>query len=66
MQRKVILQPKWIKGGATSLTTTDGRAIIMMPHQNVCSALFPTCTDEWENSPWMRMFENARKWSEEN
>ncbi|MFT6529071.1 MAG: phosphoribosylformylglycinamidine synthase [Psychrosphaera sp.] len=51
--------------GITSLTTTDGRVTIMMPHpervfRTVANSWHP---DEWqEDSPWMRMFRNARKW----
>ncbi len=51
--------------GITSLTTTDGRVTIMMPHpervfRTVSNSWHP---DEWqEDSPWMRMFRNARKW----
>lgn len=51
--------------GITSLTTTDGRTTIMMPHPErvfraVTNSWHP---DEWlEDSPWMRMFRNARKW----
>jgi phosphoribosylformylglycinamidine synthase len=51
--------------GITGLTTTDGRVTIMMPHPE---RVFRTVThswhpDEWgEDSPWMRMFRNARVW----
>ncbi|NVK25816.1 MAG: phosphoribosylformylglycinamidine synthase, partial [Gammaproteobacteria bacterium] len=51
--------------GITSLTTSDGRVTIMMPHpervfRSVTNSWHP---DEWlEDSPWMRMFRNARKW----
>ncbi len=51
--------------GITSLTTTDGRVTIMMPHpervfRTVANSWHP---DEWqEDSPWMRMFRNARVW----
>jgi phosphoribosylformylglycinamidine (FGAM) synthase-like amidotransferase family enzyme len=51
--------------GITSLTTTDGRVTIIMPqpervHRTVQMSWHP---DDWpENSPWMRMFENARSW----
>lgn len=51
--------------GITSLTTNDGRVTIMMPHpervfRTVANSWHP---DEWqEDSPWMRMFRNARKW----
>jgi phosphoribosylformylglycinamidine synthase len=51
--------------GITALTTPDGRATIMMPHPE---RVFRTVTcswhpDEWgEESPWLRMFRNARVW----
>lgn len=50
--------------GITGLTTTDGRFTIMMPHpervfRSVQNSWHP---DDWrEDSPWMRMFRNARK-----
>lgn len=49
--------------GITSLTSTDGRATIMMPHPE---RVFRTVANSWhpdnwgEDSPWMRMFRNAR------
>ncbi|MDN7129883.1 phosphoribosylformylglycinamidine synthase [Pseudidiomarina sp. 1APR75-15] len=49
--------------GITGLTTPDGRVSIMMPHpervfRTVANSWHP---DEWgEDSPWMRMFRNAR------
>ncbi|MFC4656229.1 phosphoribosylformylglycinamidine synthase [Rheinheimera marina] len=51
--------------GITSLTSRDGRVTIMMPHpervfRTVANSWHP---DEWqEDSPWMRMFRNARVW----
>lgn len=51
--------------GITGLTSKDGRATIMMPHpervfRTVANSWHP---DEWqEDSPWMRMFRNARKY----
>ncbi|MBT8116615.1 MAG: phosphoribosylformylglycinamidine synthase [Gammaproteobacteria bacterium] len=51
--------------GITALTTSDGRATIMMPHPE---RVFRTVTCSWhphdwgEDSPWMRMFRNARVW----
>ncbi|MCW9005215.1 MAG: phosphoribosylformylglycinamidine synthase, partial [Gammaproteobacteria bacterium] len=51
--------------GLTGFTTTDGRATIMMPHpervfRSVQNSWHP---DDWqEDSPWMRMFRNARVW----
>ncbi|MBU2871347.1 phosphoribosylformylglycinamidine synthase [Colwellia sp. E2M01] len=49
--------------GITSLTTTDGRVTIMMPHPE---RVFRTVANSWhpdswgEDSPWVRMFRNAR------
>ncbi|MBT1062828.1 phosphoribosylformylglycinamidine synthase [Bowmanella sp. Y26] len=49
--------------GITGLTSADGRATIMMPHpervfRTVANSWHP---DEWqEDSPWMRIFRNAR------
>jgi phosphoribosylformylglycinamidine synthase len=51
--------------GITAVTTPDGRFSVMMPHPE---RVFRTVTqsyhpDAWgEDSPWMRMFRNARKW----
>ena len=51
--------------GITGLCSTDGRFTIMMPHperliRTVTNSWHP---DEWgEDSPWMRMFRNARAW----
>jgi phosphoribosylformylglycinamidine synthase len=51
--------------GITGLTTPDGRFTILMPHPE---RVFRTVQlswhpDEWdEDSPWMRMFRNARVW----
>ena len=51
--------------GITGLTTADGRVTIMMPHpervfRSVQNSWYP---DDWdEDSPWMRMFRNARVW----
>jgi len=55
--------PNGSVAGITGLTTTDGRVTIMMPHPErvfraVANSWHP---DEWrEDSPWMRMFRNAR------
>ncbi|WP_419626878.1 phosphoribosylformylglycinamidine synthase subunit PurQ, partial [Thiolapillus sp.] len=51
--------------GITGLTSDDGRATIMMPHperviRTVQNSWHP---DDWgEDSPWMRLFRNARVW----
>jgi len=51
--------------GITSVTTPDGRFTVCMPH---AERVFRTVQQSWhpeswgEDSPWMRMFRNARKW----
>ncbi len=51
--------------GIAGLTTADGRFSIMMPHPE---RVFRSLQMSWhppgwgEDSPWMRMFRNARKW----
>ncbi|HSN21386.1 MAG TPA: phosphoribosylformylglycinamidine synthase [Usitatibacter sp.] len=51
--------------GITAVTTPDGRFTILMPHPE---RVFRTLALSWhprewgEDSPWMRMFRNARKW----
>ena len=55
--------PNGSPAGITGLTTADGRFSILMPHpervfRTVQMSWHP---DEWgEDSPWMRMFRNAR------
>ncbi len=57
--------PNGSPAGITGVTTADGRFTIMMPHPE---RLFRTVQMSWhpddlgEDSPWMRMFRNARKW----
>jgi phosphoribosylformylglycinamidine synthase len=49
--------------GITGLTSVDGRSTIMMPHpERVFRAVSNSWRpDDWkEDSPWMRMFRNAR------
>ena len=51
--------------GITGLTSDDGRFTILMPHPE---RVFRTVQMSWhprewgEDSPWMRMFRNARAW----
>ncbi|HET9578478.1 MAG TPA: phosphoribosylformylglycinamidine synthase [Usitatibacter sp.] len=51
--------------GITSVTTADGRFTILMPHPE---RVFRTVLLSWhpegwpDDSPWMRMFRNARAW----
>lgn len=50
--------------GIAGVTTADGRFSIMMPHPE---RVFRTVQNSWhpagwsEDSPWLRMFRNARK-----
>jgi phosphoribosylformylglycinamidine synthase len=59
------LNPNGSPAGITALTTTDGRVSIMMPHPE---RVFRAVANSWqpdgwqEDSPWMRMFRNARVW----
>jgi len=59
------LNPNGSPGGITGLTTHDGRFTILMPHPE---RVFRTVQQSWhpegwdEDSPWMRMFRNARMW----
>jgi phosphoribosylformylglycinamidine synthase len=49
--------------GVTAVTTPDGRFTILMPHPERVfrSVLFSWRPEGWgEDSPWMRMFRNAR------
>ena len=56
--------PNGSPDGLTGVTTADGRFTIMMPHPE---RVFRTVQMSWhpegwgEDSPWMRMFRNARK-----
>jgi len=57
--------PSGTPHGITGLTTPDGRFTIVMPHPE---RVFRTVQMSWapdrfvEDSPWMRMFRNARRW----
>ena len=59
------LNPNGSANGTTGFTSTDGRATIMMPHPE---RVFRAVQNSWhpqewqEDSPWMRMFRNARVW----
>jgi phosphoribosylformylglycinamidine synthase len=57
--------PNGSEAAAASLCNDSGRVTIMMPHpERVFRAVQNSWhPNEWnERSPWMRMFENARKW----
>jgi phosphoribosylformylglycinamidine synthase len=57
--------PNGSPDGITALSTDDGRVTIMMPHPE---RVFRSVQMSWhpahwgEDSPWMRMFRNARVW----
>ncbi|HTY03404.1 MAG TPA: phosphoribosylformylglycinamidine synthase [Rhodocyclaceae bacterium] len=57
--------PNGSPDGIAGVTTPDGRFTVMMPHPE---RIFRTVLMSWhpegwgEDSPWMRMFRNARKW----
>ncbi len=59
------LNPNGSPYGLTALTTTTGRVTIMMPHpervfRSACMSWHPA---DWpEDSPWMKLFRNARAW----
>ena len=56
--------PNGSPNGITAVTNTSGRVTIMMPHPE---RVFRTVSNSWhpenwgEDSPWMRLFRNARK-----
>jgi phosphoribosylformylglycinamidine synthase len=57
--------PNGALDGIAALTTPDGRATITMPHPE---RVYRTVQNSWqprhagEDSGWMRMFRNARRW----
>jgi phosphoribosylformylglycinamidine synthase len=59
------LNPNGSPGGITSVTNSDGRFTVMMPHPE---RVFRSVINSWhpnswgEDAPWMRMFRNARRW----
>nr|VFK37652.1 MAG: phosphoribosylformylglycinamidine synthase, single chain form [Candidatus Kentron sp. SD]VFK41315.1 MAG: phosphoribosylformylglycinamidine synthase, single chain form [Candidatus Kentron sp. SD] len=59
--------PNGSPGGVTGFTSLDGRVTIMMPHPE---RMFRACQHSWhpddwgEDGPWLRMFQNARRWVE--
>jgi phosphoribosylformylglycinamidine synthase len=57
--------PNGSPGGLTGFTNADGRVTILMPHPErvVRSVQLSWRPRGWgEDSPWMRMFRNARAW----
>ncbi len=59
------LNPNGSPDGITGLTTTDGRVTILMPHpeRTPRTVNLSWAPKSWpEDSPWLRMFRNARVW----
>jgi phosphoribosylformylglycinamidine synthase len=57
--------PNGSPSGITALSTPDGRVTALMPHpERVFRAVqLSWCPDGWgDRSPWLRLFENARRW----
>jgi phosphoribosylformylglycinamidine synthase len=58
--------PNGSPGGIAAITNADGRVTLMMPHPERAFRwhTLSWCPDEWRlpsgDSPWMRMFRNAR------
>lgn len=57
--------------GITAICSRDGRHLAMMPHPERAFLLWqwPWIPQSWKTklkvAPWLKMFQNARKWCEE-
>ncbi len=63
--------PNGSEDGITALCTPDGRHLAMMPHPERTFLLWqwPWIPEQWwdlKASPWLRMFQNARRWCDES
>ncbi len=57
------LNPSGSVQGVAGVSSADGRALILMPHpERVFLGVQHTWTRDLKDSPWQRMFDNARKW----
>jgi phosphoribosylformylglycinamidine synthase len=62
------LNPNGSPEGITALCSPDGRHLAMMPHPERLSnqlwqwPYLPESWEDFEASPWLRMFQNAREW----
>jgi phosphoribosylformylglycinamidine synthase len=57
--------PNGSPGGLTAICNSDGRVTLMMPHPERVfrSVQYSWCPRDWkEHSPWIRLFDNARRW----
>lgn len=62
---KYPYNPNGSQQGMTGFTTQDGRATIMMPHpeRGFLTSQLSWHPQDWsKEGPWLRMFQNARKW----
>jgi phosphoribosylformylglycinamidine synthase len=64
--------PNGSPSGIISLCSPDGRHLAMMPHPERAFLLWqwPYLPNDWKQnvavSPWLKMFQNAREWCEQN
>lgn len=66
--------PNGSPAGIAGLCSPDGRHLALMPHPERCFLMwqFPWTPKEWRNldpkgpSPWLKIFQNAREWCEED
>ena len=69
---KYPFNPNGSINGITSLCSANGRHLAMMPHPErlFLKWQWPWMPKDWQKdlkaSPWLRMFQNAFKWCEEN
>jgi phosphoribosylformylglycinamidine synthase len=57
------LNPSGSAQGIAGLSSRDGRALIVMPHpERMFLGVQHTWTRGMRESPWQRMFDNARRW----
>jgi len=69
---KYPFNPNSSPSGFTALCSPDGRHLAMMPHPERAFLLWqwPWIPDKFRSrlsaSPWLKMFQNAREWCEEN
>ncbi len=69
---KYPYNPNSSPGGFTALCSPDGRHLAMMPHPERTFLIWqwPWIPESWKPglkvSPWLKMFQNARKWCEGN
>jgi phosphoribosylformylglycinamidine synthase len=69
---KYPFNPNSSPSGFTALCSPDGRHLAMMPHPERSFLLWqwPWIPDKFRSglsaSPWLKMFQNAREWCEEN